>query len=247
MWNMSLDEPAVKTCAVAVLDLLGYGGLLRAASGQLRHPAGALAVERVRAFHRTPKLASPPTGTKIFKLNDAIVVTRDIDSSLPTGVVRFYEDSLNPLTISGAGAAEFWTFVEWTRDLHDEIRTAQRKSGYPGARTVVVLDERLDDPGDDVLNLNMAFAAAYLADRAGSAAGLSKDHLFIEWRAYYAAVGMLHTLFPPDPDLVTGVEILGRPLSFLRCKPERAGQPAGQKTYVSMNDGPMVTQIYGAK
>ena len=129
-WTMTLSPPNVKTSAVAVLDLLGYGGLLRAASGQLTHPAGALAVARILDFHRTPMLDRLRTGIRVFRLNDAIVLARDIDTSVETGLVRFTEDSLNPMTLSVAGAQEFWDFVEWTRHLHDEIRTRQRRSGY---------------------------------------------------------------------------------------------------------------------
>ena len=191
-------------------------------------------------------LQALPAGTRVFRLNDAIVLARDIDSSLDTGAVRFTEDSLNPLTISAAGAKEFWSFTTWARDLHDEIRSGQRSGGYPGARTMVVLGERLDGPGDDVLNLNMAFATAYLADQAGSKAGLGRDYMYIEWRAYTAAVGILRKVYPNEPDLVTGVEILGRSLSFLRCVPRPEGEPSGQKAYATSDKRRQVTDIFGA-
>ena len=243
---MSLTEPPLATTVVAHIDLLGYGTMLRAASGQLSHPVGALACERIRAFHGVERLQRPPSGVTVKKLNDAIVAVRDLDRDPETGGIRQTLDSLRPLTLSARGAGEYWAFLEWTRDVHDDIRRSQRGAGYPGARTVVVADERLaTPPDDDPLNLNMAFAAAYLADHAGSRAGLGGDYLYVEWRAYSLVLGILRRLFPIAPSIASDVDFLGSKLSFLRCIP-KSSQPADGMPPSRTRDAVYVTDIAGS-
>lgn len=182
-WELTLTEPPLNTCVVAYFDLLGYGTMLQAASCQLTHPVAALAVKRIRDFHGSAQVDSLPNGVRIRKLNDAIVATRDLDRATPVPFVAKF-DELNPISLSPRGAKEYWEFLEWARDLHDRIRRDQRRSGYPGARTVACIGERLADPDGDNLTLNMAFATAYLAEGQGTKAGLFGDFFYVQWLSY---------------------------------------------------------------
>ena len=191
------DETAI--CAVAWLDLLGYGAMLRKARFDPEHPSAALAVARLKAFHKT--LGEHAHGRRVFPimpLNDGAACCRDL--------------SLRDSSVT-------YDFIARSLDLFSAVNTVDVAKGHPGARMVIAagirvrdlrsplmdprhaqkLVERLKaDPASAEqtvydafyaqpifgfvpdLQANFAFSKAYLAERDGSRAGLAGPKCFLD-------------------------------------------------------------------
>ena len=179
-----VDDPENKSQAslVAVYDLLGFGELLAASGGTLDSVVGRAALKRIEGLRRAIRevVEQFPQGTSFLHLNDMLMAHLPVDLEVTPSLVE-----PGAMGIAPPSRGEFVRvlgFLSAAAALHVrsvKIEDAERLG--PGGRTFVVLGKRWELLGPaaegvvDVapLQANLAFAEAYLADKAGSAAGFS--------------------------------------------------------------------------
>ena len=184
-------------CAVAWLDLLGYGSMLREARFDPAHPIAAKAVLRLREFHETVARQAQRF-FPVMPINDGAVFFRDL--SPRDGTVTY-------------------DFISRAIRAFQAVNSTDRGAEYPGARMVIAAGLRIRDSSQPTmdarhierilgnveageitarqgiydafhaqpifgfvadLQANFAFTRAFLADHDGSRAGLGGPHCFID-------------------------------------------------------------------
>jgi hypothetical protein len=163
-------------------DLLGFGELLAASGGTLDSAVGELAYRRIlelRASLMDIQNAFPKP-TMFFHFNDT--VTAYLDLNVKIGASHTDPAGIATMPLKRAECIKVLQFVSACATLHQRsiAREEDERLG-PAGRTFVVMGKRWDlhrakssrifevPP----LQANLAFAEAYIADRAGSRAGFS--------------------------------------------------------------------------
>ncbi len=185
-----------EAAAVAWIDLLGYGSMLRDASFDPRDKRALDAVERLRLFHRTITKHAHRL-FPVTAMNDGAVLYRD----------------LSPRAVSVT-----FDFLQRAIAVHARVNQLEHDRGFPGARMVVATGVRMRVSGqvksqghlDNILlrlkereidavragheafrarpiagivpelQANFAFTKAFLADHSGSKAGLAGPASFVD-------------------------------------------------------------------
>jgi hypothetical protein len=108
---------AFEISAVAWLDLLGYGDMLRAANFDPSSSHAAAAVQRLRAFHGSLEQTAYKY-LPVFALNDGAAAFRDLSTR--------------------ARSVSF-DFLARAIDLYDRVNATEAAAGHPGARMIVAV------------------------------------------------------------------------------------------------------------
>jgi hypothetical protein len=195
----------VEISAVAWLDLLGYGSMLRSVRFDPSHPKAHAAVERLRVFQRLA----------------ASVATRHVQAMIVNDGVAYVRQ------LSPRGRSVTYDFLMRAYDAFVKINATDRGDDHPGARMIISVGPRLRiggvvrprsghlqsildrlssnriSVGQAVreafrstpmtgsvaeLQANFAFTKAYLADQAGSSAGFTGPHCFVDTTLLYSPI-----------------------------------------------------------
>lgn len=187
----------IEISAVAWLDLLGYGAMLREVSFDPSSERAQAAVTRLRVFQQTVAKAAM-RHLQALVVNDGVAYVRQL---------------------SPRAASVGFDFLIRVYSAYKEINTLERRSGYPGARMIVAVGPRLriegvskprlghlssilsrfsagilspeqaireafrSTPvtgGIEELQANFAFTKAYLADSDGAEAGFAGPNCFVD-------------------------------------------------------------------
>jgi hypothetical protein len=187
----------IEISAVAWLDLLGYGSMLREVSFDPSHELAQSAVTRLRAYQQTAAKAAMRRLQALI-VNDGVAYVRQL---------------------SPRAASVGFDFLIRVYSAYKEINALDQSSGYPGARMIVAVGPRIRIEGvskprlghlSSILNrfangilspeqaireafrstpvtggieelqANFAFSKAYLADSDGSRAGFKGPKCFVD-------------------------------------------------------------------
>ncbi len=200
----------VKFAVCAIIDLQGFSSHLEMSGYDLRTAIGKHAIERLNQLQdamervsaeKTRRTEFYPNSLYIQRINDAIVVTMDLDDILmpSIGQTGFHGLSANDVD-DFFSAEEMEDKVRFTTALETRLKTAvvpleqflgvvsrihlfiqdrEARGYFPGAKTIVSSGFRkpfvTSDDSEDFLSANFAFANATLADKV-----LRGPHLFVD-------------------------------------------------------------------
>jgi hypothetical protein len=179
-FNFSRDD--ARTTLVGFHDLLGFGELLASSGGTLDSAVGNLAHRRILALRDSiaDVEESFPQGTMFFHFNDTVTAYLDVDIQISSSHTD--PGGIGCLPIARQECIKVLQFISACATLHQRsiAREEEERIG-PAGRTFIVLGNRwrLETVASKrifevpPLQANLAFAEAYLADRAGSKAGFA--------------------------------------------------------------------------
>lgn len=204
-------ETDVKYCVCAFADLLGFANHLEVSAYDLRTHIGKQAVTRLENLEKaidcltSEKERRPeyhPSNLEVHRLNDAILVTMDLDDILvpPVGCTRFQGFSIQEISeiFTNEQLKDETTHLEAYAErllvavqplekllgivarLHLFLNILERDSHFPGAKTVVATGFRRrflskSKNREDFLSANFALSNAYMAEKE-----LSGPYLFVD-------------------------------------------------------------------
>lgn len=194
----------VEMSGVAWLDLLGYGAMLRSVSFDPTNPTALAAVSRLRNFQRITA-AHATRNLRAMIINDGVAYVRELSPRGPYPTYEFLEEvfdaymAVNELEgIDGYPGARMIVAagprLHVLESLHpnlSHLRSIFKRlnaNAITPRQAVMEAFNAVSPTGSQLsLQANFAFTKAFLADKAGSKAGLTGAGCFID-SAFFKSV-----------------------------------------------------------
>jgi hypothetical protein len=214
------------TTIVGFHDLLGFGALLSASGGTLDSAAGAIAYNRILGLRKSldSVYAQFPKGTLFFHFNDTLTACLDVDIDI--GSAHTDASFVSMAKPERNEALKVIRFIAASATLHRQIVVHEEDERLgPAGRTFVVMGKRwqIDVPHraqisePPMLQANLAFAEAYHADKAGSAAGFTHrmlERFYVNDLVYFLLEFSGEFLLPREKAELDRFGTIGRPFPY---------------------------------
>ncbi|HAU1181799.1 TPA: hypothetical protein JBI17_03405 [Legionella pneumophila] len=170
------------TTIVCFHDLLGFGDMLSVSGGNLNSAIGRIAHKRIDTLRETLGKVKNyfPQDATFFQINDSATVICDINYEINS--MHIDPASIGSQTPSENTALKVLKFICGAANLHQATLNNDHENQLgPGGRTFIVIGKRwpITDYNDEIIDIpvlqtNLAFAEAYIADSMGSKIGFNR-------------------------------------------------------------------------
>lgn len=210
------DKIDVKYCVCAMIDLLGFSSHLEISAYDFRTNIGKQAGSRLENLEEAIELLSAektkcpsyyPNNLQVHRLNDAILISMDLDDVLVPSVGKTRFNGLSPDKINEIFTEEqlkdektflssyverisnavmpLEKFVGVVARMHLFLNELEEHGNFPGAKTVISSGFRRpfiskSTKQEDFLSANFALANAYIAEEKLSGPFLYVDNYIIQ-------------------------------------------------------------------